>query len=386
MFAGTIKSKYVSTIAMIAVVFSTTMAMAAPSIPQHFSNCSILVVGDSMSVYLEQVLDEYFAHDSSVKYECLGKCSSGLAKPSFFNWEDTLATLAMRQRPDMVMIMLGTNDGQDMTNPTGARCKYGTSTWDAEYTRRVQRLLDICWQANPKARIFWIGAPVMGGERLNAKVEHINSVIRSLMEATPGCSYIDTWPTLADAKGVFSKYTTIDGKRVSIRADDGVHVTMNGARLLANRTLEAVNRHYLQSGTQVASAATPSYTLAQSKVPAPPAKTNTVARDILPAKAKEKETVAAVETVAAAEPLEPQAGNYSIMESSWKSEDKAKARVATLKERGIDAHVVTVDLGNKGIWNRVMIGSFVNLAGAKQYKATLTNSYDLGNTLIMKTT
>ncbi|MEZ4269846.1 MAG: DUF459 domain-containing protein, partial [Myxococcota bacterium] len=41
-----------------------------------------------------------------------GKPTSGLARPDFFDWFDTARELIGRYRPDVVIVMLGGNDGQ----------------------------------------------------------------------------------------------------------------------------------------------------------------------------------------------------------------------------------------------------------------------------------
>ncbi|WP_167590396.1 D-alanyl-D-alanine carboxypeptidase family protein [Oceanidesulfovibrio indonesiensis] len=76
---------------------------------------------------------------------------------------------------------------------------------------------------------------------------------------------------------------------------------------------------------------------------------------------------------------------YSLQESSWKKRDDAVKRVASLKKRGFEAAIATVNLGPKGVWHRVMIGVFNNLDEAKRYKSAIAAKYDMGYTLILKT-
>lgn len=76
---------------------------------------------------------------------------------------------------------------------------------------------------------------------------------------------------------------------------------------------------------------------------------------------------------------------YSLQESSWRKKDDAAKRVASLKKRGFQASVVSVNLGGKGVWHRVMIGVFKNLGEARRYKSAIAAKYDMGYTLILKT-
>lgn len=76
---------------------------------------------------------------------------------------------------------------------------------------------------------------------------------------------------------------------------------------------------------------------------------------------------------------------YSLQESSWRNKEDASKRVANLGKRGFDASVVSVNLGPKGMWHRVMIGVFKNLGEARRYKSAIAAKYDMGYTLILKT-
>ena len=57
--------------------------------------------------------------------------------------------------------MIATNDNKTMTRPDGSRVAFGRPGWDAEYARRVRRLVELARTGNPAARVYWIGAPVM---------------------------------------------------------------------------------------------------------------------------------------------------------------------------------------------------------------------------------
>lgn len=73
-------------------------------------------------------------------------------------------------------------------------------------------------------------------------------------------------------------------------------------------------------------------------------------------------------------------GGYTLQESSWADEQKALARVKGLQAKGFQARVAKADLGDRGVWHRVVIGSFADMEEAKAFK----KSHDLRYTLILK--
>ncbi|GAB7080762.1 serine hydrolase [Megalodesulfovibrio paquesii] len=75
---------------------------------------------------------------------------------------------------------------------------------------------------------------------------------------------------------------------------------------------------------------------------------------------------------------------YSIQESSWKDRDGAQDHTQKLRNSGLDARVVTVQLKQKGTWHRVVIGSFGELQDARQFRAQLKKNFRLDNTLIIQ--
>ncbi len=205
-------------------------------------NRSVLLIGDSLSIPLGQRLEEHFLKTPGLAFQRYGKVSSGLARPDFFDWEAGLTSLTRSMRPDTVMIMLGTNDTQSLKSPDGRVHHFGDTGWEKEYGRRMQRLFDICRASNPKARIYWIGAPIMGKPKLAQDVKAVNLVARSRCERTRDCHFVDTWAVLADREGNYLAAADIAGERVRLRSDDGIHLSGPGARLLTDRFISAMGQ------------------------------------------------------------------------------------------------------------------------------------------------
>jgi cell division septation protein DedD len=56
---------------------------------------------------------------------------------------------------------------------------------------------------------------------------------------------------------------------------------------------------------------------------------------------------------------------YTVQVESFKDSEVAAARMRELQKRGFDAWVAWIDLGEMGIWYRVLVGKFNNKSVAQ---------------------
>jgi LysM repeat protein/lysophospholipase L1-like esterase len=213
---------------------SSTLARTAPA-------QTVAVIGDSLSIGLGKEMERVFATRQDVAFTRLGKVSSGLAKPEFFDWEKNAARMASSLEPDVVVIMIGANDNKNITTEDGRTIYFTDPAWDAAYSARASLLVDACRAHKPQAKIYWVGTPVMADATLARDVKRINAVLAAMCAGKEGCTFVDTWGMLADGEGRFATMAAqATGELTAIRLDDGVHVTPAGSRLLAARCLETV--------------------------------------------------------------------------------------------------------------------------------------------------
>ncbi len=235
-----------------AIALFPTAVERRQSAPSHLvrpipkQRLSMLVVGDSLSISLGEQLEQHFAkYSDRIDFQRLGKVSSGLARPDFFDWEQNLQELVSQWHPHIVLIMIGTNDNKPLRRDQRT-FPFGTEAWRREYRSRLQRLYDICRSKNPSARLFWMGAPIMRDTTLAHELRFINRTIESWCRGIQGCEYISTWSTLADKDGKFIETFEDEetGRSVSVRSKDGVHLAPHGSYLLARTALNAIQKYY----------------------------------------------------------------------------------------------------------------------------------------------
>jgi hypothetical protein len=77
------------------------------------SSQKILILGDSHAYGLEYSIESAMKLNNQWEITLKGVSSSGLARDDFFNWIDWSDQL--NEQYDYVFILLGTNDGQNMS-------------------------------------------------------------------------------------------------------------------------------------------------------------------------------------------------------------------------------------------------------------------------------
>nr|WP_287412443.1 SPOR domain-containing protein [Pseudodesulfovibrio sp.] len=61
--------------------------------------------------------------------------------------------------------------------------------------------------------------------------------------------------------------------------------------------------------------------------------------------------------------------SYGLHVSSWRDDTSAFEHCATLRKQGFDTWINQVDLGEKGIWYRVLVGNFASIKDAKNERS-----------------
>jgi len=207
-------------------------AVDPPTEPQ-----TILILGDSLAatgfgVILAKRLD---AHPMVTAYR-KGKSASGLARPDFFDWMAEGRRQVDLREPDVVVVIMGGNDGQDLTttNGKGRRVRWDSEEWPEAYGARMTEFLQAV--SAPGRKVVWLGLPKMGMNSLERKLVKIRE-IQSAQLANMGAAglYLETTPHLVDENDELLRLARVRGKNLTIREDDGIHFTMSGSQYLADR-------------------------------------------------------------------------------------------------------------------------------------------------------
>lgn len=206
-----------------------------------FAGAKVLVLGGStihgaLGKYIEDSLVE-----AGVTTDRHAKSSSGLARPDFYDWHAAAQKQVARSGPQAVVVMFGGNDGQALFMGDDASPKWikwdEADAWKAEYRRRVDALADVLGDGG--AQIYWMGMPEMKSNKLNGRMERMNTIYAEAMQARASGHFISTRGLMPGATG-YAEFAKVGGKQVRVRAEDGVHYSIHGARIVAAAVVPAV--------------------------------------------------------------------------------------------------------------------------------------------------
>jgi hypothetical protein len=166
--------------------------------------------------------------------------STGLVRTDFFNWPRHIKGVMAGRRPEVVIVMVGANDRQDIVL-RGVHHGPGDAVWTREYRRRVGEVMRTATAGG--ARLIWVGMPAMRDPGFSEDMSRLDEIYASEARRHRGVAYVDAAAALGGAGGAYSDTATdASGRTVSARAGDGVHLTADGSRLLAAAIMRELAR------------------------------------------------------------------------------------------------------------------------------------------------
>ena len=183
------------------------------------------VFGDSMADGLYAGLYRDLQDQPNVSVAKFSQVSTGLSR---YDYVDVQARTRgqLDDRPiDVAVILFGTNDAQGI-DTGGVVHMFGTDGWKAAYGRRIDDLVALLRSRN--VAVYWVGLPRMKRDSFDGRMTLINGVVEARMRAL-GVPYIETVSLTSNDEGGYEAYLpTGSGRRVLMRANDGIHMSMAG--------------------------------------------------------------------------------------------------------------------------------------------------------------
>ena len=201
---------------------------------------TIAVLGDSLGVMLGQGLADAYADRSDIAVLRKARENTGLVRDDYFDWvKGARELLAANDKLNAAVILLGSNDRQQLRDETGA-LDIRAPRWKQIYGDRVEAIAQAFRTRG--IPLIWVGLPVMKSERFAGDMERLNEVIRE-RAGNAGATYVDVWDAFLDDRGQFATYgPDVNGQFQKLRAADGVHFTRPGARKAAHFVETEINR------------------------------------------------------------------------------------------------------------------------------------------------
>lgn len=215
-------------------------ATPAPPVKKRVTRKKVLILGDSMAATdFGKALEKRLKADRHFSPRRRGKSATGLARPDFFDWTKEAKRQLKKHKPDVVVVVIGGNDGQDLISvPAGSarRVVWDTKRWAGRYAARVEAFADLL-RADGR-QVFWLELPAMEKGSLERKLRKIRALQRRSVEGKAGVRYLRTRPHLVGADGKVHRSLRHRGKTVKMRQADGIHFTLAGAKHFAGLVYE----------------------------------------------------------------------------------------------------------------------------------------------------
>ncbi len=237
---------------------TSTLPPKEQTVPTAADPAELLIIGDSdagtFGPYLETLMDQTGIVATTLEYEV----STGLSRADYFDWAAHMRDVLPPVNPDIVVVTFGGNDAQAIGNPDGSwAIEYVPASgdrddeWKAIYAERVGAAMDYLSADN--RTLIWVGIPNDDNPEVTARLQVQDEVVRAEAAKRPHVVFIDTWARFSGVNGGWAEYLTDprDGVGKDVRADDGFHLNVTGAEILALDIAEAVRAELRNRGANI---------------------------------------------------------------------------------------------------------------------------------------
>lgn len=205
--------------------------------PTRSNPLRVAVIGDSLSQGLGPAIARWM-DPGLVRILSLGRQSTGLSRQDYFDWQAGVRQIEQKFRPDLIFVLLGSNDGQAQISRSGAAIAAGSVEWVHAYRERAAELLRTATRDG--TRVVWVGMPIVRERDRWTFYRRVNGIYRDTASADPFGTYLDTWSFFEAKDGGYTAFVRTErGELIEARASDGVHFTPSGYSYLGRLAIRA---------------------------------------------------------------------------------------------------------------------------------------------------
>jgi hypothetical protein len=208
---------------------STAVAVVEEQ-PKDENARKILIVGDFVGAALAWGLEQALAEEPMLVVVERINGPSGLVRSDRYDWNKELLGILNEETPDIVVVALGANDRQEITEGD-VRHPLRSQPWQDIYTQRIDSLADtLRVYGRP---FFWMSAPPLRGEQATSDMAYLNGLFEPRVVKAGG-HFVDVWNGFVNASGQYiTTGPDIEGQVKALRTSDGVNFTSVGKQKLA---------------------------------------------------------------------------------------------------------------------------------------------------------
>jgi len=197
------------------------------------------VFGDSMADGLYAGLYRDLRDQPKVTVTKFSEVSTGLSRFDYVDIQAKTERQINATPIDVAVILFGTNDAQGISLD-GVVHDFGTEGWKTAYATRIDNLVAMLRRRD--IAVYWIGLPRMKSGRFDGRMTLINGVVEARMQAL-GVPYLKTTELTSNEEGRYEAYLpNKTGRKVLMRANDGIHMSMAGYLRMSGPVAERLKR------------------------------------------------------------------------------------------------------------------------------------------------
>jgi uncharacterized protein len=201
----------------------------------------VLATGDSMIQIIDGDLQRRLADRGPISVRSDAHISTGISKPFMFDWIAHARGSARALHPDVTVMFLGANDGFPMGTRTGRKAACCGGDWVREYARRARRMMR-SYARRGAGTVYWLLLPAPRGENFRAVFGPVNRALRAAARSFPGVVHVVDLGATFTPGGHFRQTIRWEGRTVSVRQEDGVHLNVAGASIATTLIIRRMRR------------------------------------------------------------------------------------------------------------------------------------------------
>jgi hypothetical protein len=201
----------------------------------------VLATGDSMIQIIDGDLQRRLGGHGPISVRSDAHISTGISKPFMFDWVAHARAAARSLHPDVTVMFLGANDGFPMGTPSGAKAPCCNDAWVREYARRARKMMG-AYARKGAGTVYWLLLPTPRSSRFQMVFRPVNRALRAAAASFPGVVHVVDLGATFTPHGRFRRTMRWHGHTVTVRQDDGVHLSVAGASIAATLVLRRMRR------------------------------------------------------------------------------------------------------------------------------------------------
>lgn len=203
---------------------------------------TVLVTGDSLAMPLDAEVARRLAAEG-IEVIRDPQIGTGISKVDLGDWGSISVRQTREDEPDAVIVFIGANEGFPMPAPGGGEVDCCEADWAAQYASRARRMMDTYRQGG-EARVYWLTLPLPRDEDRQEVARVVNEGIEVAAQPFRMHVRVLDMVSLFTPGGEYRDSMDVEGEDRIVRESDGIHLNDDGAKLAADRVLDAIHSDF----------------------------------------------------------------------------------------------------------------------------------------------